>query len=312
MTAQYNTIFKLLSVILLCSIFGGCTSIGSTKPNDPYPGPYPTGFNEFAVKSPLLAQELAKLPELQDGISENEATALEYIMKLYSANPDMFDNAFEQMYKEGNPEVRKYCSPLQATYWLALDGKYEELVDTISYYDPEVLIQKAWVLDETKHPKLSIPQALTSASDSEINNERWRNFSEVTDRLNSPYLINFYQQQSFIYISRSVSKRGPKSPSQQFKDKEGACSGFAAFSEYCLSKAGYKARAIRVKSPSGALPGLSFDASNWGHVVCEFEEDGEKYIMDNSCRRCTNYKGIMKSVEYLKIYPQTGVGLETK
>ena len=76
MPIQYYTILNLLSVILLCSIFGGCTSIGTTKPNDLYPGPYPTEFSDFSVKNPLLAQELVKLPEFQDGISEKEATAL--------------------------------------------------------------------------------------------------------------------------------------------------------------------------------------------------------------------------------------------
>ena len=177
MLTLYNSLLKLIVAILLCSIFGGCNSTGPTKPNEPYLGPHPLMFEEFAAKSPLLAQELFKLPELQDGISEKEVTALEDIMKLYDTNPEMFNGAFEQMYKTGIPEVRKYCSPLQAIYWLALDGKEKELVGTISKYDLEFLIYKAWEFDD---------------------NNRWTDFNEVTDRLNAPYLITIYSKMNFV------------------------------------------------------------------------------------------------------------------
>jgi len=52
----------------------GCTT--ATKPNAAYTGVYPKAFNELSIKNPLLAQELGKLPEIQDGISETDATAL--------------------------------------------------------------------------------------------------------------------------------------------------------------------------------------------------------------------------------------------
>ena len=71
----------LWSLTMGVSIAGliGCTS---TKPNTPYPGPYPSGFNELAQKNSLLAHELSKLPEFQDGISDTEASAVEKIVKL--------------------------------------------------------------------------------------------------------------------------------------------------------------------------------------------------------------------------------------
>ena len=143
-----------------------------------------------------------------------------------------------------------------------------------------------------------------------INFYRWKDFNEVTDRLNTPYLITIYSKLNLTYVSARISHEGPKSASKLFEDKEGECSGFAAFDLHCLKKAGYSVRAIRVKSST--RPVLSrLTGVEYGHVVCEFEEDGEKYIMDNSCRRCTKFKRIMKSKDYLERYPQTGVGLYT-
>jgi hypothetical protein len=38
MVPQYNTHLKFIQIILLFSIAGGCTSLGSTKQNEPYSG----------------------------------------------------------------------------------------------------------------------------------------------------------------------------------------------------------------------------------------------------------------------------------
>ena len=59
---------KLLLGLYFVAVFFGCAA---SKPNTPYPGPYPSGFNEVASKNQLLAEELGKIPELQDGISVN-------------------------------------------------------------------------------------------------------------------------------------------------------------------------------------------------------------------------------------------------
>ena len=48
------------------------------------------------------------------------------------------------MYKVGKPEVRKYCSPLQAIFWLSEDGHYEEMNKIIDTYSLKQLISKAW------------------------------------------------------------------------------------------------------------------------------------------------------------------------
>ena len=95
-----------------------CTHLKLTKPNIPFAGsPYPTVLNELANTNSLLANELGKLPELQDGVSPSEETALIKMIEIYYDNQQAFHKAFEEMYKVGKPEIRKYCSPLQALFW---------------------------------------------------------------------------------------------------------------------------------------------------------------------------------------------------
>ena len=136
----------ILLIFLLHVI--GCTSFGPTKPNLPYSGKsHPTVLNELARTNPLLVQELGRLPELQDGVSEKEMSALWEILELYRSNPDQFEKAFNEMYKVGLPEFRIYCSPLQALFWLAYDGRLDPGI--IDNYTLKTLFDKAWLNKES-------------------------------------------------------------------------------------------------------------------------------------------------------------------
>jgi len=100
-------------------------------------------------KSPLLEQELLKLPEIQDGISEPESEALEKLVDIYNENPETFDKVFEQMYQVGIPEIRKYCSPLQALFWIAKSGELGRDKNPLHNYSLSKLIGNAWLFEET-------------------------------------------------------------------------------------------------------------------------------------------------------------------
>jgi len=119
-----RTVLRLLLwTNLLFAVIAYLSGCATTIPNIPFAGPYPQCFNELSAKNPLLANELAKLPESQDGISNDENKALGKLVTLYNKNQGAFDKAFQEMYQIGKPEVRKYCSPLQAFYWLIEDDK---------------------------------------------------------------------------------------------------------------------------------------------------------------------------------------------
>lgn len=150
-------------ISFLCVFLSACASFGPTKPNQVFEGPYPPSYYELAGKNFLLAQELGRLPELQDGISPPEATALEQIGVLYDRDPATFSSAFQQMYQVGNSEARKYCSPLQALFWLAEDGELREETNPLVDYSLVRLLFEAWKFDE-RFLKLSLTDIKTVLS----------------------------------------------------------------------------------------------------------------------------------------------------
>lgn len=263
---------------------GGCAGLGKTKPNEPYKGPYPSGFNDLSAKNPLLAEELGKLPEIQDGISEIEARALDRLCVFYNRNQRDFDLAFERMYDQGYPNVRKFCSPLQALYWLALDNKLDQI--DISNFDLTALLNQAWY---------------KSGFDYDGTTGRWDDFSEVTERLNSPELINYYEPRNFSYKRVKLhSALAYKNPRYIFRQKVGECWLYTAFTVYCLRKAGYKAEAITVYWNE------SFSRK---HVACAFaDKDGKEYILDISISAYSKSTGIYPKKNYLAIHPYCGRG----
>ena len=143
MRAICNALVKLVFGLLALFLIYGCSSIGRTKPNSPFEGPYPEKFSVIQKGNPLLADEIGKLPEIIDGISELEAKALIRLSELYNEYPASFDHAFEQMYQTGKFDVRKYCSPLQALYWLLLDNKqgwFKKAIEKYNgKYEPEIV-----------------------------------------------------------------------------------------------------------------------------------------------------------------------------
>lgn len=55
-------------------------------------------LTEISLKNDLLAIELGKLPELQDGVSTREMKALATLHNLYQDDPKTFGEAFAEMY----------------------------------------------------------------------------------------------------------------------------------------------------------------------------------------------------------------------
>lgn len=317
---QYNTLLKLLATILLLSIVGACASLGPTEPNDLFAGPYPDKFNQLTDENPLLAKEIGKLPELQDGISDSEAKALERLCDMYADGPESFDKTFNEMYKIGKPEVRKYCAPLQSLFWLIEDGKLDTARDILKDYSLNKLLSAAWgfhfeplpfsdeqisvIIDNVNDKKM---QKLYSTSKNDIEflqkiiifdydyrpekfkrkarkiirkvkseNEdvdiRWVDFNTVVERLNSPELVNYYEQTLIHWVDWRTLPTWPVSPSYVFRYRKGDCTAIADFTALCLQKAGYKAYEYKVAARRPV---------DTHHSICIFFVDGIKYVMDN-------------------------------
>jgi hypothetical protein len=185
-------------VLFFLSSSWGCVSIDKTKPNIPFQGDYPNSLDLIQQANPVLASELLKLPEIQDGISAEEAIALEKIVKLYNDYPADFDKAFNKMYEVGLPNVRRYCSPLQALFWLAEDGKYDELTSSLHEYSLSSLLNKSWVFDFQEHrgKVLDITAEQSDEIISILDQDEQRIYEGITDLkvLNYVILIRYLEK----------------------------------------------------------------------------------------------------------------------
>ena len=68
-----------------------------------------------------LSDELAKLPEILYFETASSRLALENLVTIYCFDPDRFDRMFNRMHRIGLPAHRKYCTPLQALFWMIQD-----------------------------------------------------------------------------------------------------------------------------------------------------------------------------------------------
>lgn len=290
---------RVLPIICIVSLIIGC-SVAPTKPNisalyrvpsletqlpslrakpeqltrQPLPAEVQALFQQLHALDPALAVEVGRLPEFQGKVGDRQILALNRFTDLIpNLSPEEKSN-LANFLKVGQPKFRRYCTPLQAIFWL-LEEEETYLKHNPLHYPLEDILLYAWDFTEKS---------------------RWSDFEIVSDRLNSPEFINYYEQAIFTYVSHGEC---PGYAKGIFKSKKGCCSDYTAFSEYCLRKAGYNARAIKVVSPTGKAY----------HVVCEYEDkDGKEYIMDVDCYSCPGGRGILEKKEYLKKLPQIGWG----
>ncbi len=232
-----------------------------------------TLFQRLYALDPVLALEVGKFPEFQGKVGQRQILALTRFTDLVVNATSEEKANLAKLLQVGKPAFRRYCTALQAVFWLLEKEKCLLKPNPLQYSLIDILIY-AWDFTEEY---------------------RWKDFKIVTERLNSPKLINYYERDNFKYVSHGECLGFAK---LIFKSKWGCCSDFTAFSEYCLRRAGYRARAIKVVSPTGKDY----------HVVCEYEENSKKYIMDNSCRSCGSGKGITEKKEYTKELSQIGYG----
>lgn len=262
MLLKNNVLAKYLLTILLCSIVGGCTSLGSTKPNESFHDSYTDSLKEIKESNALLAKEIGKLPDIHDGISSDEMMALKRLDRIYNENPIHFDEYFDKMYQIGLPEVRKYCSPLQALFWL-LQKDSELAYQRIKEKEINWLLQSAWVYSDKS---------------------RWGNPQDVMDRLNAPILFERWLRKNFKYNFKKLPVRNPMSalqPSKQtLKIKKGVCTDAAYLAYICLGKAGYETIPLRAyfhkessQHPLGAFV---------GHTICVIKKGNEFYMAGDS------------------------------
>jgi hypothetical protein len=142
------------------------------------------------------------------------------------------------------------------------DKKYLEKLIIINYeHQPGIFKRKArLIIKEVK---------------SENKNLRWEDFNIVTDRLNSPELLDYYERHVIRYKYVYGYGEGPEEARRVFTNKYGHCAQITAFTVYVLQKAGYEARRYIVADRALMSPKGNY------HRACLFIVNGDNYIMDN-------------------------------
>lgn len=231
---------SLWSTILTLSFFFllSCASFGPAKPNlsiidtnyvpsqkiekDKHFLTAISLLNELSLQNKLLAVELAKLPELQDGTSVSEASALEKIVEIHKEIPQEFDKAFEQMYKAGKSQVRKYCSPLQALFWLVEGNRADDARGILKNYSLDELLQTAWLPKKsflTEYQTWDIIDGMKNEKDRKKYQEwysRIGNSKKIWSSLLTDYLV---EPDNFSKRGQRILARAMKPP-EPFKEEE--------------------------------------------------------------------------------------------
>ena len=193
----------LITILLFTQIIAGCTSLAKTKPNNMFTGIYPPFFNQIQKENSLLAKEIGKLPELKDGIQDSERSALKILCNEYQNNTKLFDHVFIQMYKIGLLDVRKYCSPLQALFWIAQEGDAKKISDIINYYSLDNLLSKAWKFDPPVFSDAQLMEIIEDISDNKLIEQYLRDRKTSTNKQIQNFLLIDYRVNKEVFSKRS-------------------------------------------------------------------------------------------------------------
>ncbi len=202
-------------------------------------------FSRLYALDAGIAEEVARLPEFQMQTGEPQKRALARFVRAFENSSYSETTNLTRLLRMGIPKVRKYSALLQAVFWV-LEKKDDENVLTYSWKE---LLDKAW----------------------DFSDRRWADFDTVTDRLNQPRLIDYYEQKLFEY---TLEVEKPWNTRHLFQTRRGSCAEITAFSLVCLRKAGYRASAYDPKIYEKNFP--------WPHLAVVFKgKSGLLYLMDN-------------------------------
>jgi len=181
--------------------------------------------------------ELRKVPEVKSALEKADVAVIEsvedIVYSILSSQSSIPARNLKTMLDEGIKEKRKYCTPLQALVWHHVENepsRTNPLEDsTFTVRDFTASVWKA------------------SSTSNNYQSDRWKDFDEVIDRLNSPFLVAKYMDDQFIYDAPKVVFDPDRTVAakQTFAKKVGACHDMANFAAYCLIRNGYEAYILR-------------------------------------------------------------------
>jgi len=327
-------------IALLCISMADCAHLTSSKPNPTYLANIPSLapflssqekreitktqstpntrahklFEEIFKSSQKLAIELGRIPEFQDGIDERELFALENFVQFLKVITENERKALEEILAIGKPEYRKFCSPLQALFWLAEKGELNREKNPLQNYSFEKLLGKAWtfMVEFSEEEAIAIIGNRKNKGRSEEMLKEYRNGEISLSELNRWFTMerNDEEEIEYLYQDKKIfSKYKGKDKWSDFdvvvdrlsspelvdyyqrknfsyqdrRDPNG--SAYRIFKTKRGQCADYTEFAIRCLIKAGYKALEDHVPSPTGrytyHIVCRFENKGKWFIMDN-------------------------------
>lgn len=178
------------------------------------------------IKNREFSRQLAKLPNLNDGITSAEARALSTVFHYIEdinftqrSGPDHLPSAklalLSDIISDGMTNDRyRYSPSLEALLWLILDERFNSWLFASQYSDSMTLTTEVW---------------------GTMSGPRWEDYDQVQNRLNTPELVHYY-------INNKISFRNgpPQGASVMFKTQKGQSIDAAYFAQRALKRAGYQ------------------------------------------------------------------------
>jgi hypothetical protein len=233
---------------------------------EPLPQQAQIAFQRLFGVNRTLALEAGRLPAFQKGIKEKEILAITRLIELVeNATPEQKTN-LESLLNIGLKDSRRYSSPLEAVFWILEKDDYDGSKQVLQL-PLEELLDKAWDFSDRT---------------------RWGDYETVTDRLNAPELVNYYQRLRLLYKTKIGRRDATIGDARDlFEGNIGNCYDHSKFATYCLEKAGYTTSIVGVHPVRPSL-----------HVVCRYEANGKSYFIDNGRPDKFLRRGIIPKEEY--------------
>ena len=243
-------------------------------------------ISDVAENSPELANELKKLPDFEQ-IEIKDVEATEDILSSMIKH----EKFLEYCMNEGIKNKRKYCSHLEALVWIAYDEELDYMHASSSEATMYYRTQYAWT---------------STTTSKNYKSDRWKNFDEVVDRLNSPDSVSIYMRDNISYdyeLVHTIKKTGVyvwHNAKKTFEMKKGICSGHSILALYFLLNNGYNYNNFDVHKDDAACVLLSEGKLDQrsiiqGHATCMYVENGNFYTIDQ--RRGNRIVGPFKTIK---------------
>ncbi len=231
--------------------------------------------------------------------------------------------ALHNMYKIGNSKIRRYCTPLQAAFWLIEDEKYDDFNRIMENYDLEFLLDLSWNMDFLDLSKSEIDQIVSSLPEDlheiYIRIDYGSKKSLTQKIIFEHFKSNKLPRSAEKIVENAISNNKNKKRWDNFEDAIERLNSPELVNYFerrfftptggrgktfvvCLTNKSFYRNKVGGPSNYASFAELCLVRAGYdakvirvyrNHSVCTFKDlDGKEYILDQSTQACSYGKGI--------------------